>query len=241
MRPIIPELDSFSPQLPVIAGALDFAPEAGVAEVRVTVPCAFPNSAAALPMTGYMRILQWPPVGPLRVAGYPPVTATMPVELPKSDMGALGTVPVVMPFDPMAAVVDTEPWPALAIPLREVAATGGKNVWLALPTVHRDYLRAMPVLEASSTRAILAGVTRDSAGAPLPSCVVKAALTAELTVPIPPDVGVSAIKAETTSDSVTGAYSMDVRIDSQYQLFAYKVGSPDVAGITRNDVRPSYA
>lgn len=72
----------------------------------------------------------------------------------------------------------------------------------------------------------IGGVTKDSTGTPLGSCVVKLYLTAtdqEL--------------AQTTSDG-SGNYAFSVTDNAtSYYAVAYKAGSPDVAGTTLNTLK----
>lgn len=103
----------------------------------------------------------------------------------------------------------------------------------------------------ASNRWTLAGVTRDSTGAPLGTCVVKVHETGRLAViSSPPKTFDSAgnpnpmrwsdpisMVAETISDG-SGNYSVEVPMNTAYQATGYKVGAPDVAGITRNDIVP---
>lgn len=71
---------------------------------------------------------------------------------------------------------------------------------------------------------LIAGVTKNSVGIILGSCVVKLYRTSD-------DVEVQT----TTSDASTGAYSFTVlNTSTAYYIVAYKVGSPDVAGTTVN-------
>ena len=78
----------------------------------------------------------------------------------------------------------------------------------------------------------VSGATLDGTGAPLAACRVIAHETGRL------DLGEGAsIVGETISDG-SGNYSIPVWGNVALQLTAYKPGSPDVAGITRNDVIP---
>lgn len=79
----------------------------------------------------------------------------------------------------------------------------------------------------AATSIYLAGVTKDSAGAILGSCVVQLFRTTD-----------DAIIAETTSDPVTGAYSFSPGVGGPFYVVAYKAGSPDVAGTTLNTLLP---
>jgi hypothetical protein len=87
----------------------------------------------------------------------------------------------------------------------------------------------------SSVRWSLSGVTKDSAGSALGSCRVIAFETGRMGVD-----GVEATVGETISDG-SGNYSIAAATNVHHQLTAYKPGSPDVAGITRNDVTPTAA
>ena len=72
----------------------------------------------------------------------------------------------------------------------------------------------------------ISGITRDSTGTILGGCVVELLRTQY-------DVKVDS----TISDAVTGAYEFSVvGLGQQYYIVAYKSGSPDVAGTTRNDI-----
>lgn len=78
-----------------------------------------------------------------------------------------------------------------------------------------------PVFSASSL--YLSGVTKDSAGAVLGSCVVELFNTqADRSI------------AKTTSDPTTGAYSFQILVGGPFYVVAYKAGLPDVAGTTVN-------
>lgn len=69
----------------------------------------------------------------------------------------------------------------------------------------------------------VAGVTQDSTGAPLGSCIVQLFRTVD-----------DALIAETISDA-SGHYSFPVQNDDAlYYVVAYKAGGPDVAGTTVN-------
>jgi hypothetical protein len=88
-------------------------------------------------------------------------------------------------------------------------------------------------LVQSSVLWVLSGVTKDSAGSPLGACRVIAFETGRMGVD-----GVEATVGETISDG-SGNYSIPAGLNTHHQLTAYKPGSPDVAGITRNDVLPA--
>ncbi len=79
-------------------------------------------------------------------------------------------------------------------------------------------------LPPPATRLTISGVTRDSAGTALGSCVVALYRTLD-------DVMIE----EVTSDATTGAFSFSSVGPAQgYYAVAYKVGSPDTAGTTVN-------
>lgn len=84
----------------------------------------------------------------------------------------------------------------------------GPSLWGALP------------LPAPTLR--ITGVTRDSTGATLASCVVQLFSTVN-----------DRIVNETTSDG-SGNYTFIVGGSLTYYIVAYKAGAPDVAGTTAN-------
>jgi hypothetical protein len=73
---------------------------------------------------------------------------------------------------------------------------------------------------------LISGITKDSAGAILGSCVVTLYQT----------VG-DKMMEKVTSDATTGAYSFSaVGLSETYYVVAYKAGVPDVAGTTINSL-----
>lgn len=84
---------------------------------------------------------------------------------------------------------------------------------------------------SSTSRWQVSGVTRDSGGAALANCRVVLLETGRIAM------GATPVVAETVSDG-SGTYVMEVPLNTTYQAIAYKPGSPDVAGITRNDLTP---
>jgi hypothetical protein len=86
----------------------------------------------------------------------------------------------------------------------------------------------------SSTVFTLTGTTVDGTGTPIANCRVIAYQSGWQYVGIAP-----VIIAQTISDG-SGAFSLLLR-NIDYQLTAYKEGSPDLAGITRQDVTPVVA
>lgn len=78
-----------------------------------------------------------------------------------------------------------------------------------------------PAQDQAAQRWEIAGVTRDSAGGVLGGCTVDLFTTTD-------DV----LRATTTSDPTTGAYSFQVPTAESYYCRAYLAGAPDVAGTT---------
>lgn len=70
----------------------------------------------------------------------------------------------------------------------------------------------------------ITGVTKDSTGAPLGSCPVVLFRTAD-----------NSVAAQTTSDG-SGNYRVDASPAIPHYAVAYKAGSPDVAGTTKNNL-----
>ncbi|MGH7261619.1 MAG: hypothetical protein ACREI9_13235 [Nitrospiraceae bacterium] len=87
-------------------------------------------------------------------------------------------------------------------------------------------------------RLIISGITKDSAGTALGSCIVSLYRTAkDMTIMHDPEADDSdELVQRTTSDPTTGAYSFTAALGTNYYIRAYKEGSPDVAGTTRNDL-----
>lgn len=85
--------------------------------------------------------------------------------------------------------------------------------------------------QLSYQRFTLNGTTVDGSGAALANCRVVAQQSSWIYVGQAPET-----IAETVSDG-SGNFSLTLR-NIDYQLVAYKAGSPDQAGITRNDVTP---
>lgn len=94
-----------------------------------------------------------------------------------------------------------------------------------------DYTPLLNRFEQASVQFRLNGITKDSTGAALGNCRVVVFETGRIALNGSPVVG------ETISDG-SGNYTQDVPMNTAYQAIAYKPGSPDVAGITRNDLVP---
>lgn len=88
-----------------------------------------------------------------------------------------------------------------------------------LPSVVHELLPKPP------TDFTISGITRDSAGAVLVSCVVNLFRTSD-----------NVLMQSTTSDATTGAYTFTGTGQINQFLVSYKAGSPDVAGTSRNDL-----
>jgi hypothetical protein len=88
-------------------------------------------------------------------------------------------------------------------------------------------------IQTTTARFSILGITKDSTGAVLGSCRVVCFETARIEI----GEGESEV-GEVISDG-SGNYTIPVPLNTAYQLTAYKAGSPDVAGITVNNVVPS--
>lgn len=88
----------------------------------------------------------------------------------------------------------------------------------------------------TTRRWFITGVTKDSVGAPLGNCRVVAMRTDR--IGINTDQFSNPILADAISDG-NGNFSIQVNTNIPFQLMGYKVGSPDVAGVTVNTVIPT--
>jgi hypothetical protein len=79
----------------------------------------------------------------------------------------------------------------------------------------------------------ITGITKDSGGTALGGCRVVAMDTGQIH-----NAGTNTIVGEAVSDG-SGNYSIIVPLNTNYHLIAYKPGSPDIAGITINTVKPN--
>lgn len=106
------------------------------------------------------------------------------------------------------------PWNAVGLPsLIDVAVVFPRGVHQLLPSP--------PVVWKVS------GVTKDSTGAVLAACVVDVFKTS------------SDVIQGTNTSNANGEYLVQVPTQTNHYAVAYKVGSPDVAGTTRNDLSPT--
>lgn len=86
--------------------------------------------------------------------------------------------------------------------------------------------RTMSDFVGAATLYALSGVTRDNAGVALGNCRVVCLEVGRIAVG-----AAQAVVAETMSDGA-GSFTIATPGNAQYQLIAYKSGSPDVAGIS---------
>ena len=136
-------------------------------------------------------------------------------------------------YSPMNSFIEGNPLSARrqrngALQIRDgagIVSSSGAWIWL-------DYSPLILLNKQATSRLVLSGVTRDNTSAVLGNCRVVVLETSKIAV------GQMPVIAETTSDG-SGNYSIEVLINTSYQEISYKQGSPDVAGITRNDITPS--
>lgn len=244
MRALRALADDFDAQLPIVAGAiLDMAAQSPVPVLLEEGTPVFKDpETKVLPMTAHQRIFQWPSVGPVSNAGGPPVLVAAPVELSQLDAGIVLAIPeVLLPFDELkedsfSAAIDS--MAELVIPRPRINQMGFRNQWTARQSDPIAFsMRLKPVMEGSSVRFIISGVTRNGSGAALGGCTVSVFRVDELAYPNDPDVFSDPLIAQTTSDG-SGNYSVEVRGPGPYQLTAYLAGAPDVAGVTVNTITP---
>jgi hypothetical protein len=178
------------------------------------------------------------PIGKQRAAPIQidPAIAALYSLVPQDTNGELYGLGVMMPsqqapaFDRvLTAVPMSNPTPLLA-PRREVKDSGLLKV---LTSSNLPETFGLKIYETQQSYQVftLTGTTTDGVGAPLGNCRVIAYQTGWQYVQDAP-----VIIAETTSDG-SGNFSMLLR-NIDYQLTAYKPGSPDLAGITKNNVTP---
>lgn len=136
------------------------------------------------------------------------------------------------PFMPMNSFVETN---RLSMRrqrngITQVRANGGIATPCGVWVINARTPLLLNYTQATKTWTIT-GVTKDSTGAALGNCRVVCFETGRLAV------GQSPVVAETISDG-SGNYTVTVPTNTDYELIAYLPGSPDVAGITRNDISP---
>lgn len=151
-------------------------------------------------------------------------------------------LPVVDPMEEMLGYQEV-PWsrlvagengfpPTLAsVPRREIVDSGLlKKLRADVPS--QSFGQKIYAFTQSSQSFTLVGITKTGAGVAEGGCRVIAYQSGWRTVPDAP-----VVIAETVSDG-SGNFTLNLR-NIDYQLTAYKEGSPDLAGITRQDVVPT--
>lgn len=171
-----------------------------------------------------------------------PAIAALYSQVPQDSNGELYGLGVMLPsqsepaFDRVLSNVPADVIAPLTIPRREVRNRGSLGV-LTVAAMPAEFGRVVvPLYEAPQSYSVfqLTGTTRDGTGALLGNCRVIAYQSGTRYV----DAGAKVI-AETVSDG-SGAFTMLLR-NIDYQLIAYKEGSPDLGGLTRQDVTPVVA
>jgi hypothetical protein len=109
----------------------------------------------------------------------------------------------------------------------------GKRTFPKMPTSYFDKELVEGTIVESTQRWTLSGQTLNSTGAPTGGCRVLLFDTSKMIA----GAEANPILMETISDG-SGNYSFIVPRQMGYQLTAYLPGSPDIAGVTRNDVQP---
>lgn len=192
------------------------------------------------PMAIQGGIVGMVPIGPAKPIDpkIDPAEKWLYSQVPFDSNGALRNEGLMMPsqqapaFDRVLSNNNTQlPTPPTVNPRREVKDSGLLKV-ITSSTLPDNF--GMKIYETQQSYQVFAltGVTKDSTGAALGSCRVIAFESDRISSDL-----VEASIRETISDG-SGNYSIPARRIA-YQLTAYKPGSPDVAGITRNDVVPS--
>jgi hypothetical protein len=194
--------------------------------------------AMQLPMTLHQRLWNWPEeVGPINRAGTFPGRTTTPKELPTVDSGL--SLPVMPKWprgdDPLKATPTYADQDAFSIPVKEQMAFGLRSIWT---DGHKTLPMMKPALygvfnDGSNIRFTVSGITRDGSGVALGGCSVEALRVDKMHPAVRQE---NALVAETVSDG-SGNFSLDVPANVAYMLIGYKVGSPDVAGVTVNVVQ----
>jgi len=218
-----------APQTPALFRAMDFT-QAMVVDMPEQL----------LPMTFHQRQYKWPDegVGPVGLAGYPPGLSKPPVEvavgqtvwpLPAVKSRPIFAMEQIKPAT-MNPSLDTESM----IPQRGMSLRPTWTVYKTMPWVPTAFIRNVQ-LEGESSRWLIEGVTRDSTGTALGNCRVVAMRSDKIA--INQDIQANPVVADLTSDG-SGNFSAQVGANVPHQLTGYKAGSPDVAGVTVNNVMP---
>ena len=184
------------------------------------------------------------PIGPAKPINpeIDPIEKFLYSQVPIDSVGSLLNDGVMMPsqqapaFDRVqsaASIAEPTPTPN---PRREVKDSGLLKV-ITTANLPQDFGRTQHMLyepQVSYQVFTLTGTTVNGTGVPVANCRVIAYQSGWRYV----DSGTKII-AETVSDG-SGAFTLLLR-NIDYQLTAYKEGSPDLAGITRQDVTPVVA
>ncbi len=178
--------------------------------------------------------------GPVRVF-VEPAQEWLFSTVPLDPVGALCTLrdgAIVGPMEAVNSFIvasddmldDTE---KIQLPRRAIVMSGlnGRRVFPRMPASFYGKENARGVITESTQRFVMTGQTLDATGAALGGCRVVMLDTTR----IAPGGDINPVVAETISDG-GGNYSISAPRPMTYQLIAYLPGSPDVAGITRNDV-----
>lgn len=197
-----------------------------------------PQPAEIGPMAISGGLVGMVPIGPAKPANpiIDPTQRFLDSMLPLDSTGSYAPADIV--FEPGEV-----PWSRLVageqnfgnvlptIPIREIVDSGIiKKLRADVPSP--DFGRKIYDNTQSSQAFTLVGITKTGAGVALGNCRVIAYQSGWRTVQDAP-----VIIAETISDG-SGNFTMNLR-NIDYQLTAYKEGSPDLAGITRQDVVPT--
>lgn len=174
-----------------------------------------------------------PPTIPVQID---PVIAALYSQVPQDSNGEMYGLYEILPSQQAPEFDVVQMAPSIAAPtpvlnLRgEVKNSGLLKVMTSanLPATFGLNVYPSPTSYQAFT---LTGTTTDGTGAALGNCRVVAYQTGWQYVGNPP-----VVIAETVSDG-SGAFSLLLR-NIDYQLSAYKAGSPDLAGITKNTVTP---
>ena len=120
------------------------------------------------------------------------------------------------------------------LPRAEVAMSRGVNMPTS-PVLPSSFMQVMQeTFNDSATRWAITGVTRDKAGNPIAGVRVMAFDYDKFNLKYP----LNSIVGDTISDA-NGSYSMQIAYMSpHYMVIAYLSGSPDVVGVTTDDIQP---
>lgn len=196
------------------------------------------------PMATSSGRVEMVPIGPAKAVPrqIDPAIAALYAQVPQDSNGELYGLGVMLPspsapaFDRVLSNVPASDPVAPTHPRREVSDSGLLKR-LTVAAMPAEFGRVVvPLYDAPQSYQVfqLTGTTRDGTGGLLGNCRVIAYQSGTRYV----DAGAKII-AETVSDG-SGAFTMLLR-NIDYQLIAYKEGSPDLGGLTRQDVTPVVA